>query len=708
MKNINSILLFCLVALLSSCSSDKTQVDVLTRPELTTQNKHYLVNRAPLQANAFNKLPVGAVKPEGWLKVYLEKQRDGLTGKLGQISAWLQKKDNAWLASDGKGKWGWEEVPYWLKGYAHLGYILEDKEILKESKIWLEAALNSQRENGDFGPIIGKPGAYDFWGNMIMLYCIKSYYEFYPQYQERIQKFLIKYFQYVATVPDAEFLNGYWQKVRGGDLLHIVTWTYNLTGEKFLLSLADKVHNNTSDWVSQTRSLDDIKNHKSKRDEVYKEFPKWLTKQVDWHNVNHAQCFREPAQYYLFTGDKKHLEASYDNFNIMRQYFGQVPGGMFGADENARPGYDDPRQGVETCGIVEQLNSNEHMLRISGDPFWADHAEEVAFNTFPSAVMSDFKSLHYITSPNMVLCDKENHHPGIDNRGPFLMMNPFSSRCCQHNHAQGWPYFVENMWMATADNGVVAALYGASKVDVKVGNGQVVTIQEQTNYPFEEAIRFTLETKKDVEFPLYLRIPKWAIGAKVMVNGKVLNAKPTSASYVKLTRTWKSGDKVELNFPMQLATKKWEKNKNSVSVSYGPLTYSLKIKEEYIKESSVETAIFDSQWQEGADVSQWPSYEIHPASAWNYGLALTDQSLESQFEVVKKEWPKSNFPFTQQDVPISIRAKGKLIDSWKLDKHLLCGELPLSPVKTENAIEDIELIPMGAAKLRISAFPVVQ
>ena len=68
--------------------------------------------------------------------------------------------------------------------------------------------------------------------------------------------------------------------------------------------------------------------------------------------------------------------------------------------------------------------------------------------------MPDFKALRYITCPNHVVSDSKNHHPGIDNRGPFLSMNPFSSRCCQHNHAQGWPYFAEHLVLATPDNGV--------------------------------------------------------------------------------------------------------------------------------------------------------------------------------------------------------------------------------------------------------------
>lgn len=73
-------------------------------------------------------------------------------------------------------------------------------------------------------------------------------------------------------------------------------------------------------------------------------------------------------------------------------------GGMFGADENARLAYIDPRQGTETCGFVEQMASDELLLRMTGDPFWAEHCEEVAFNSYPAAVMPDFP---FVTLHNM-------------------------------------------------------------------------------------------------------------------------------------------------------------------------------------------------------------------------------------------------------------------------------------------------------------------
>ncbi len=683
-RKIKSLLFgsFLSVTLFMSCMERdaSVEVDILSRPNTTAINTNYPGNRAPLKPLNFIKLPVGDIKPEGWLKKYLLLQKEGLTGKLGEISAWLDKKDNAWLLSGGDH--GWEEVPYWLKGYGNLAYILKDTAMINETKVWIEAAIRSQQADGYFGPVNERKEGRELWANMIMLWCLQSYYEY--SGDERVISLMTNYFKWQMTVPDEKFLKDYWENSRGGDNLYSVYWLYNITGDKFLLELAEKLHRNTANWTNDSAL-------------------------PNWHNVNIAQCFREPATYYMLTGDSADLKASYRVHHLVRRIFGQVPGGMFGADENARLAYIDPRQGTETCGFVEQMASDELMLRMTGDPFWAEHCEDVAFNSYPAAVMPDFKALRYITCPNQVVSDSKNHRPGIDNGGPFLAMNPFSSRCCQHNHAQGWPYYIENLVYATPDNGLAAIIYGPCRAQAKVGDkGTVVTLKEETNYPFEESVRFVLEAEENVSFPLYLRIPAWCKKAKVLVNGAAVKASMEPGKYIRLCRTWNSGDIVTLQLPMSLSVKRWEVNQNSASVNYGPLTFSLLIEEEYRKVNSAETAIWDSKWQADADVNAWPTYEIYPQSAWNYALKLDGNALEQCLKVEKKEWPADDYPFTTRSVPLMIKAKGRKIPSWGIDQYGLCGVLPEADTPKSEILEDITLIPMGAARLRISAFPVVE
>lgn len=684
MKKINRIFLqFVVMSGVFFCLDVHAQKDmkisVVDRPDVQAVNKNYVQNRAPLLPLNCIKLPVGDVKPQGWLLEMLHRQKNGLNGHLGEISAWLDKDNNAWLGTGTD--YGWEEVPYWLKGYGDMAYILGDEKMIKEAKTWIEAAFKSQRKDGYFGPYIEKNGKPDLWGNMIMLWCLQSYYEY--SNDQRVIDLMTDYFKWELALPDDIFLKDYWENSRGGDNLLSVYWLYNLTGEKFLLELAEKIHRNTANW-RQRSTL------------------------PNWHNVNIAQSFREPATYYMLSKDSADLLASYNVHHLIRNTFGQVPGGMFGADENARMGYIDPRQATETCGFVEQMASDEWLLRMTGDLFWAEHCEKVAFNSFPAAMMPDLKALRYLTAPNHVISDSKNHSPGIQNSGPFLAMNPFSSRCCQHNHGQGWPYFIEHLMMASPDNGIIAAIYGACNARVKVADGKTVEIVETTNYPFEDQIKFTIRTSQKVRFPLYLRIPSWANKPTILLNGKSLNATLVNGKYIRIEREWEKDDEIVLNVPMKLTQSVWQVNQQSRSIDYGPLTFSLKIAEDYKMVSSTETAIGDSKWQKNADPAKWPTFEIYPVSPWNYALVIDDNlPLEDNFVVVKKEWPADNFPFTPQQVPIEIKAKGKKLATWEIDQYGLCSELPIMENrKFEAKTEDITLIPMGAARLRISAFPV--
>lgn len=672
-----------LSAVLLNCYAVNAQKAVsVKKPSTNTTNSYYVSDKEPLEKQSFAKLPLTNVKAAGWLKKQLELQRDGLTGNLGEISIWLTKDDNAWVNKSRTGKYGWEELPYWLKGYGDIAYVLHDEKMLKETKFWIDAVISNQQADGDFGPIIYKgEGKRDLWANMPMLWCMQSYYEY--SKDPRVLTFMSKYFQWELNIPDDKFLEDYWENSRGGDNMVSVYWLYNRTGEKFLLDLATKLDRNTANW----RQKNNLPN---------------------WHNVNVAECFREPATYYLQSHDKADLDATYNDFHLVRQIYGQVPGGMFGADENARKGYDDPRQAVETCGMVEQMTSDEFLLQYTGDTFWADNCEDVAFNTFPAAFTSDYKALRYLTAPNMVVSDSKNHSPGIANEGPFLMMNPFSSRCCQHNHSAGWVYYLENSWMATADNGLAAQLYTAGEVTAKVGNGTAVKITENTFYPFNDKINFTVSTPKAVSFPLYLRIPGWCKDASVTVNGKVVTAKAKADGYVMISNTWKNGDKIALHLPMEITLREWEQNKNSVSVNYGPLTFSLKIAENYVKQDSRANTEGDSGWQKTADPTKWPAYDIYAASAWNYGLLVDEKHPERSFTVVKRAWPVNNNPFTNANAPIELTAKGRQIPGWTIDATGLCGVLPQSPVKTDEKTTALTLVPMGGARLRISAFPVTK
>ena len=274
MKN-PGLLLFLLFLL--SCTDMEIAERVAGLPA-SGANHFYPGNQRLLAPAPLHKLPLGAIRPEGWLREQLERSAAGMAGNLGELSDFLKKEGNAWLDPQGEGHSPWEEVPYWLRGFTNLAYVLQDSSMAKEALFWLEAAMQTQRANGYFGtdanyggPSLdgGKGRIPDFWPNMILIGALKAHYE--ATGDLRVPALLSHYFQWQNSIPDSLFLKSYWQHHRGGDNLSSVLWLYNLTGDTALLSLAHKIHRNTADYVSGIPG---------------------------WHNVNFAQAFREPAIYH--------------------------------------------------------------------------------------------------------------------------------------------------------------------------------------------------------------------------------------------------------------------------------------------------------------------------------------------------------------------------------------------------------------------------
>lgn len=623
------------------------------RPTTGRAAAHYTPNRAPLRPAAFLRLPPGAVRPHGWLATQLDRQVNGLNGRCQEVSHFLRYDATGWVRPE---LGGWEEVPYWLRGYGDLGYVTGDARVLADTERWIDAVLATQAADGYFGPSALRGslnGHADLWPHMPMTHALRSWAEFHDD--DRIEGALTRYFQFMARQPDAVFSDG-WGATRWADTIDVVYWLYNRTGDTSLLDLTHRIHRHSADWVDTIASL---------------------------HNVNFAQGFREPAQYWVLSGDPVHRAASYHTYDQIMASFGRFPGGGFAGDENARPGYGDPRQGFETCGVVEFMASHELLTRTTGDPVWADRTEDLAFNLLPASLDAQGKAVHYVTSANSVHLDNapkrrrqfqngfamQAYLPGVD-----------QYRCCPHNYGQGWPYYVEEMWLATPDGGVAAALYGPSAVTVRVADGAAITITEQTAYPFGDTITFRLSTPRPLAFPFTVRIPGWCGDPALTVNGTAWSVQG-GPRFATVDRTWANGDTVVLRLPMTPRTRTWPKN--AVSVEYGALTFSLRI---------------DELWHRFGGSADWPEYEVRPGSAWNVGLVPDQRPAVSTGGDVDD-------PFTPATAPVQLTVRVRDIPDWSADTENVVATLSDGPVATTAPERQVALVPMGAARLRITAFP---
>ena len=701
MSRIPALLISMLI--LSCCTPDRNGENV----------SNYLQNRPPLLQKPYLELPIGSIHPEGWLLEQLETMKTGLTGHLDSAYEAVVGERNGWLGGDGD---GWERGPYWLDGLVPLAYLLDDPGLKEKIKPWIEWTFSSQTAEGYFGPVPfetepeAEPGLQrtwrrDWWPKMVMLKVLQQYYS--ATGDDRVIELMSAYFRYqLETLPEIPLDNWtFWANRRGGDNLMMVYWLYNLTGEAFLLELSELIHEQTFPWTSVFMNEDCYEGPELGHLYPYNTGNKYpfdstligrlcLEQLQSFHCVNLAQGIKEPVIYYQQDQDPKYLQAVNKAFRDIRIFHGQ-PQGMYGGDEPMHG--KDPTQGVELCSVIELMYSLENMLIITGDIQYADLLEKIAYNALPAQIKADFSARQYFQSANQVMLTRhrhnfyeEDHHGGTDLCFGLLTGYP----CCTCNMHQGWPKFVQNLWYASADGGAAALIYAPCRSELLVSEKKIpVRITEETSYPFEETIRFTVNCEENAAFPFHLRIPRWCSSAEIRINGKEFDS-PASGQIYVVEREWKDGDIMELILDADIRFSRWVEN--SVAVERGPLVYSLKIRE---------------KWTMRDDLDRFGMYEeVTPLDPWNYGLLESAiENPDEGFLLVRNDLTVRQ-PWTVENAPLEIRTSGKIIPDWKLYREMP-GPLPHSlPLKhLQNvAAEEIILVPYGCTKLRITEFPVVR
>ena len=439
---------------------------------------NYANNRYPLIQKPYIELPIGAIRPEGWTLEQLLRMKNGMTGHLDQIYEKVMGPRNGWLGGDGD---VWERGPYWLDGLLPLAYILNDEALIEKVKPWVEWTLASQKENGYFGPDTDRsyePGlqrdnARDWWPKMVMLKVLQQYHS--ATGDTRVIDFFTRYFRYqLAELPKNPLGKWtYWGERRGGDNLMMVYWLYNITGDAFLLDLGELIHQQTFNWTDVFLNQDH------------------LSRPLSLHCVNLGQGFKEPVVYYQRNHDPRQIQAVKKAADDIRRGIG-LPTGLWGGDELLRFGA--PTTGSELCTAVEMMYSLEEMLEITGDVQWADYLERVAYNALPTQITDDYSARQYYQQTNQVAVTREWREfstPHDDTDVLFGTLTGYA--CCTSNLHQGWPKFIQNLWYATAGQGIAALVYAPSTVNALVADSIPVTITEKTGYPFRENIEFTFK-----------------------------------------------------------------------------------------------------------------------------------------------------------------------------------------------------------------------
>ena len=618
-------------------------------------------NRDPLAPTPYRFLPLTSVRPQGWLKQQLQVQADGLSGHVEQIWKDLGP-DSGWLGGAGE---SWERGPYYLDGLVPLAFLLDDPVLIARAKKWVDWTLSHQRPDGAIGPVKN----IDWWPNFVMLKVLTQYQE--ATGDARVIPLMERYFAYQASRLDQQPLKQ-WAIMRWQDEALSILWLYNRTGRQDLLNLVRKLHDQGFYWPDQFKDFAF----------TGKVTGKECTLQT--HGVNNSQGLKTGAIWWQVTKDRADLDALYRQFRMLDRYHLQ-PGGVHSGDEHYAGV--DPSQGTELCSVLETMYSLEHIVAATGDAAFADRLERIAYNSQPATFTKDMWGHQYDQQANQVLVSRAKRSWSSNGPDSNLFGLEPNFGCCLANMHQGWPKFAASLWMATQDDGLAAIAYAPSEVTATVRGGVPVTIVERTDYPFRQDIHVTVNPRQPATFPIDLRIPGWASAASVKVNGTaVAGLKP--GTFHKIERLWRQGDKIEIVLPMDARVSHWYHN--SVAVERGPLVYSLQIGE---------------QWTKATDRPQVPDWAVEPTTPWNYGLLLDEANPKTSIQV--EERALGAYPFSSEGAPVLLKAKGRRVPEWKLVDNS-AGPVPQSPVLSGEPVEGVVLIPYGAAKLRVTAFPVVK
>ena len=617
---------------------------------------------------AIKPLPVGSVRPAGWLREQLITQSEGLSGHLDEF--WPDVAQSGWIGGQAE---GWERGPYWLDGVVPLAYLLGDARLIAKVRRWMGYVLDHQYDDGWLGPVRDtargdKYRACDPWPVFVFLKALTQFESATgdPRVIPALKRFLRMLYGLLREQPLFD-----WGMYRWADLVLSIHWLWERTGESWLLEFASLVHEQGYDWRAH---FDDFSYpHKMAAEDCV----------FGTHVVNNAMALKQPGVWSRQSGDPGDREAISGMIGVLDRYHGQATGVFTGDEHYAGLS---PSQGTELCAVVEYLFSLETLLSILGEPWLGDRLERIAYNALPATFAPDMWSHQYDQQANQVVC-RVSEDRVYTNNGPeanIFGLEP-NYGCCTSNMHQGWPKFAAHLWMRSADGGLVAVAHAPCEVETEV-QGVQVAVEVETDYPFDEIVRYRVKAFQSVHFPLRLRIPVWAEDATVSVNSEPAQGAACGTFY-GLEREWLGETEVTLRLPMP--TRVTRRYHGSASISRGPLVYSLRIGED---------------WRAIGGEAPRQDWEVHPTSPWNYALSLDLAHPERSIEFEQRELGAT--PFSPQGAPVVARVLGRRLPEWSIE-HSAAAPPPQSPVHSEAPLEPLELVPFGCTNLRVTEFPVL-
>ncbi|MBF4506378.1 glycoside hydrolase family 127 protein [Flavobacterium sp. JLP] len=355
---------------------------------------------------------------------------------------------------------------------------------------------------------------------------------------------------------------------------------YQITGKEDYLKLAKYYLDNRGN----------PNNHKLYGEYAQDHIPVVQQNEVVGHAVRAVYMYAGMTDIAAMTKDKGYTDAINNLWTNMVNKKMYITGGIGSRHDGEAFGnnYELPNLTAynETCAAIGDVYWNHRLHNLTGKSQYFDVIERTMYNGLISGISLDGKEFFY---PNALESD------GIfkSNRGSCTRQAWFDCSCCPTNLIRFVPS-IPGLIYSKSQDVLYVNLYASNNASFTLGKTDL-KISQQTGYPWNGKVVISVDPKKEGQFTIKLRVPGWARNevlpgdlysykkastqkATINLNGEILEIQPENG-YFTIKRNWKKGDKINLNFPMEVqeveTNLKVETNKNKVSLEYGPIVYAV-------------------------------------------------------------------------------------------------------------------------------------
>ena len=632
-------------------------------------------NFAKLEEISLSRLQVG-----GWMKEYLRLQKEGLTGHLEVAGypfdriGWDRFPADT-TDSGNPGWWAYEQTAYWLDGKERVGQLLRDRKLRGDAEKSFTYTISHRDPDGYLGPKqLKESDGWNRWPHVVFFRALMARHQ--ATGDKRIPEIITKH--YLGASHD-------YRHFRDVINVEIMLWAYLQNGNKDLLALAEKSYADYNAWCTDDNCA---KAHLS-------------NKKAYAHGVTYNEYAKLGAILYICTGKKEYLRPTLKAYKKVDRYQ-MLPDGLHCSNEFLLD--NDVMQTHETCDVSDYTWALGYVLMATGKGEYADKIERCILNAGIGSVTEDFKALQYFSCVNQLVLDRTSNHSDFFKGESWMSYRPNpGTECCPGNVNRFFPLYCGRMYLKKG-RALSAVFYGSSTI--RFGGMQ---IEQITNYPFEDTVRFVFHTDKPRKLNFSLRIPAWCENPTIALNGNAVDF-TIKNGFAAVNGLYSEGDTLTLSLPAIL--RRVDYGKNGVYVERGPLlfTYGMYGDRQIDKEDEKSTPDF-------------PAYNIYPDKKWNYALCEGEMTLTRQ-EVGENPW-------TIENAPMTVTVKAREVNGWQLQRchtiravhdlykrpwkmetkkgdFLFTPPLPTDAFMEKNGLgeeETITLVPYACAKVRLTVFP---